>query len=241
MDERLNVAILEKHQLTIDGYCYRLGMIPEINIIGSFLFAEDLANEFEDLPIDLLITGIDVSLSRENRNPFPILYFLNQFVHKKPALKTLVVSYINQLGIIDSLLELGVSGIVSKEDQKSAEKLGNIIEVIANGGVFFSEGIHQDLIAGQHKSILTKRQMEALSLCAAYPDEDTSYLSKKLDISSSTFRNLLSMTYLRLGVRTRSSAIAKARQLGLIPTDSISEDFFNNEGTKTDHSYSDPE
>jgi DNA-binding NarL/FixJ family response regulator len=229
MNQKLNVAILEKHQLTIDGYYYRLGMMEDINIIGTYLFAEDLANEFIQLPVDFLITGVDVSISRENANPFPILFYLNQFTQQKPDLKILVISYINRLGIIDSLLEFGVNGIISKEDKKSTERLGNIVEIISNGGVFFSSEIHQDIISREHKSILTKRQLEALSLCGAYPDEDTDNLSKKMNISSSTFRNLLSLTYTRLNVRTRAAAITKARQLGLIQFESISEDFKNNE------------
>ena len=229
MNQKLNVAILEKHQLTIDGYYYRLGMMDDINIIGTYLFAEDLANDFSHLPVDFLITGVDVSISRENANPFPILFYLNQFTQQKPDLKILVISYINRLGIIDSLLEFGVNGIVSKEDQKSTERLGNIVEIISNGGVFFSSEIHQDIISREHKSILTKRQLEALSLCGAYPDEDTDNLSKKMNISSSTFRNLLSLTYTRLNVRTRAAAITKARQLGLIQIDSMTENFKNSE------------
>jgi DNA-binding CsgD family transcriptional regulator len=37
-----------------------------------------------------------------------------------------------------------------------------------------------------------------------------------MSISNSTVRNLLSGAYLKLGVRTRSAAVARARQLGLI-------------------------
>ncbi len=37
-----------------------------------------------------------------------------------------------------------------------------------------------------------------------------------MDVANSTVRNLLSGAYLRLDVHTRTAAIAKARQLGLI-------------------------
>ena len=70
---------------------------------------------------------------------------------------------------------------------------------------------------------LTKRQFEVISICAAYPDEDTFTLAKTIGISSSTFRNLLSKTYCKLGVRTRAAAIMKARQLGIIPPLAYSE------------------
>ena len=38
---------------------------------------------------------------------------------------------------------------------------------------------------------------------------------------NSTVRNLLSGAYLRLGVRNRAAAVAKARQLGLISAQGI--------------------
>jgi len=41
-----------------------------------------------------------------------------------------------------------------------------------------------------------------------------------MNVANSTVRNLLSGAYLRLGVNSRAAAIAKARQLGLIPPDS---------------------
>ena len=61
--------------------------------------------------------------------------------------------------------------------------------------------------------------MEVLSLCAAYPDANTAELASKLFITNSTVRNLLSETYLKLNVRNRSAAIAKAHQVGLLPPD----------------------
>jgi DNA-binding NarL/FixJ family response regulator len=213
----INVAILETHQSSIDGYIYRLNMVPELTVSSTFMFAEDLVNDITKTPMDLLITGIDVHVSNKNRNPFPILYFIDRFTKQKPDLKILVISYINQVHLIDALLEMGINGFILKEDQKSIQQLGNIVQIIANGGVFFSDGIHQDLFSKREDNSLTKRQLEVISLCAAYPDEDTFTLSKKLNISGSTFRNLLSATYLKLGVRTRAAAIMKGRQLGLIP------------------------
>ena len=60
------------------------------------------------------------------------------------------------------------------------------------------------------------RQLEALSLCAAYPDATTAELAGMLGVAHSTLRNLLSGAYLRLNVRSRTAAVAKAKRLGLI-------------------------
>ena len=60
------------------------------------------------------------------------------------------------------------------------------------------------------------RQLEALSLCAAYPEATTAELADRLGVAHSTLRNLLSGAYLRLNVRSRTAAVAKAQRLGLI-------------------------
>ena len=66
---------------------------------------------------------------------------------------------------------------------------------------------------------LSPRQLEALSLCAAYPDWTSADVAEKMSVSNSTVRNLLSSAYLRLGVHSRPAAIAIARQQGLITPD----------------------
>jgi DNA-binding CsgD family transcriptional regulator len=42
-----------------------------------------------------------------------------------------------------------------------------------------------------------------------------------MSISNSTVRNLLSGSYIKLGVRNRNAAVTKARQLGLISPEPI--------------------
>jgi DNA-binding CsgD family transcriptional regulator len=55
-----------------------------------------------------------------------------------------------------------------------------------------------------------------LSLAAAFPEISTEELAQRLNIASSTVRNLLSKAYKRLKVRNRLAATERARNLGLI-------------------------
>jgi DNA-binding NarL/FixJ family response regulator len=121
-------------------------------------------------------------------------------------------------GLIRAVMEAGASGYILKDDQKAIHDLGNIILSIAAGGVYFSQKAHQ--IYAKHlsteKGTLSGRQLQALSLSAAYPDCTTADLAEKMSVSNSTVRNLLSGAYVKLDVHNRSAAIARARQLGLI-------------------------
>jgi len=64
--------------------------------------------------------------------------------------------------------------------------------------------------------LLSTRQAEALSLCAAFPNETSDKIAEKMGIKHSSVRTLLSSAYVKLNVRNRAAAIIKARELGLI-------------------------
>ena len=91
--------------------------------------------------------------------------------------------------------------------------------MIVEGGIHLSQDVYKVLMQPQtpeYSNNLNPRQLEALTLCSAYPDESTAQLAIRMDIEGSTLRNLLSGAYIKLGVRTRAAAIAKAHQMGLI-------------------------
>jgi two-component system response regulator DesR len=131
----------------------------------------------------------------------------------------LIISMFSEPGLMRSLIEAGASGYILKDDQSAFKELGNIVLSIARGGVFFSRKAHNLYMQAENLAsgdLLTPRQMEVISLCAAYPDASTADLAQMMTISNSTVRNLLSSLYLRLGVHSRTAAVEKAREMGLI-------------------------
>ena len=123
----------------------------------------------------------------------------------------------DQRTLIKSIMDAGASGYILKDDQATIKELGNVVITIAKGGIHLSQGAYQKLFRKPSENLVpTSRQLEVLSMCAAYPDATTAELANHLEIKSSTIRNLLSDAYLRLKVRNRGAAVTKARQLGLI-------------------------
>jgi DNA-binding NarL/FixJ family response regulator len=119
--------------------------------------------------------------------------------------------------MIKAVVEAGASGYILKDDQETIRELGSVVRAVAGGGVHFSQGAYRHLKSPTPDGpALTQRQLEALSLCSAYPDVTTGELARRLGVAHSTLRNLLSGVYLRLEVHSRMAAVAKANQLGLI-------------------------
>jgi two-component system, NarL family, nitrate/nitrite response regulator NarL len=217
--EKVRVAILDDHQSIIDGYIYRLSGTPEIEVVATATYGEDLEPMLAKHPVDVLLLDLSVRTSPENHNPYPILHVIPKLLQKLDNLSILVISMFAEPGLMRSLIEAGASGYVLKDDQAAFRELGNVVRSISNGGIYFSKKAHSlymqtDALTGGE--LLTPRQMEVLSLCAAYPDASTYELAQMMTISNSTVRNLLSSVYLRLGVHSRTAAVEKAREMGLV-------------------------
>jgi two-component system nitrate/nitrite response regulator NarL len=217
--EKIRVAILDDHQSIIDGYIYRLSSTPEIEVVATATYGEELEPLLVKHPVDVLLLDLSVRTSQENPNPFPILHIIPKLLQKYADLSILVISMFAEPGLMRSLIEAGASGYILKDDQAAFRELGNVVLSISHGGIFFSKKAHNlymqtDAVNGGE--LLTPRQMEVLSLCAAYPDASTADLAQMLSISNSTVRNLLSSVYLRLGVHSRTAAVEKAREMGLV-------------------------
>jgi two-component system nitrate/nitrite response regulator NarL len=219
MSRKIRVTILDDHQSIIDGYLYRLSNFPQIEISAVITLGEELEPTLAKHPTDVLLLDIYVPTSKDNSNPYPILYSVPKLLDLYPSLAILVISMHNERSLIRSVMETGISGYILKDDQAMIRDLGNIILSVASGAVIFSQQVHQALRknnSSQGGDQLLRRQVEILSLCATYPDSTTAELAQKMGLSNSTIRNLLSDAYLRLGVHTRLAAVTKARQLGII-------------------------
>lgn len=217
--KKIRVTILDDHQSIIDGYLYRLNNFPQIEVVSTLFFGEELEPKISKHPTDVLLLDIYVPTSKDNPNPYPILYTIPKLLDLYRDLCVLVITMHNERSLIRSVMETGASGYLLKDDQTMIRDLGNVILSVASGAIVFSQQAHQLLYKNNDSpdsESLLGRQIEILSLCAAYPDLTTAEIAGKMFLSNSTVRNLLSDAYLRLGVHTRLAAVTKARKLGII-------------------------
>jgi DNA-binding NarL/FixJ family response regulator len=218
MEEKVRVTILDDHQNIIDGYVFRLGANAQIEVVATLNYGEELEPALSAHPTDVLLVDVNVPTSAENPNQYPILHLIAKLLETHKKLSILVISMYAERGLIRAVMEAGASGYVLKDDQTSARDLASVVLSVAGGGIYFSQKAHQiyGTLLSKENKLLSARQLEALSLCGAYPNSTTEELADKMSVSHSTVRNLLSAAYTKLEVNNRAAAIAKAQQLGLI-------------------------
>lgn len=221
MAKKIRVTILDDHPITVDGYHFRLDKLPDIQIVATLGYGEELAPSLEEHPTDVLLLDFSVPSSPQNSNIFPILTEIPKLLQIYPNLCILIVSMYAERSIIRAVMEAGASGYVLKDDTDAVQELPNIVRSVADGGIFLSRRageLYQK--RGEPESAgLSRRQLEVLLLCAAFPGSKTAELAEKMFVSNSTVRNLLSGAYLKLNAHTRAGALQKARQMGLLSSD----------------------
>jgi len=234
MKDKIRVAILDDHQGIIDGYLYRLGGAPDIEVVATILFGEDLEPTLARNPVDVLVLDVQIPTSPTNPNPFPILYIIPRLLELYPNLVVVVISMHTQRTLINAVMEAGASGYVVKDDQATIRELASVIRTVAGGSIYMSQYAYQELKKSRTGALLqplSPRQLEALSMCAAFPDASSAELCQMMNIANSTLRNLLSGAYLKLNVRSKAAAIARARQMGLITPEKPTSDIRTFQGS----------
>lgn len=220
MSNTIKVAVLEDHQSIIDGYTMRLREADNVELVGVASHGEELEMLLALNPhLDVLIMDVSVPISAVDHNSIPILHYVSKLLAGRDGLNILVISMYTQKSLIKALMGVGASGYILKQDSISLRNLAVVVKRIANGGTYFSEEVSQALEEEESNlelSNLTARQLEAISLCAAFPELSTDELAMKANVAKSTFRNLLSETYERLSVHSRGAAVVRAKTLGLI-------------------------
>lgn len=215
MKNKIKATIMDDHQSIVDGYLYRLRSVPQIEVVDTISYGDELEPALKKQPVDVILLDVLVPISPTNPNPYPILHTIPKLLELYPDLVVLVISMHAERGLIRAVMEAGASGYILKDDRERIQELGKWVVSVAAGGVCFSDRALKAFLNTKDQQFST-RQLEAFSLCAAYPNSKTAELARKMKIANSTVRNLLSHAYLKLDVQTRAAAVAKARQMGII-------------------------
>ncbi len=219
MQKKIRVAILDDHQSVVDGYIFRLSANKNIQVVGSARFGSQLDELVRNGHVDVLLLDISVPTSKEKQDPYPIFNILPQLRKQYPEMAVMIISMHKERPLVRAIMEAGATGYILKDDHEAILQLAEAVTLVSTGGIFLSKelsNIYSKPGPMDTAQDLSKRQLEALSICAAHPEITTEDLAKKMSVKPSTVRNLLSKAYSRLHVPNRTAAISRARQLGLI-------------------------
>jgi DNA-binding NarL/FixJ family response regulator len=178
----IKLAIVDDHQLVVDGLLSLLENIPEIQVIISTTSAVEMLSLVATNKIDVLLTDIRMPEMSGQQ-------LAKQVKQLYPSIKIFALSMISEGNVVDEMInDADISGYVLKNIGK--EELSIAIKKIANGGIYFSEPILDELakFSNQKKHNqeihISAREIEIIKLIEK--EYSTKDIAKTLCISERT-------------------------------------------------------
>lgn len=210
---KIRIAIIDDHQVVIDGLVSMFLDHSEISILLATTNADELLQFITKAPPDIIL--LDINMPEVNG-----LDLCSQVLRQDPTIKVIAFSSFDDTHYVRQILRKGARGYLLKNASKQTISLA--ITRVFEGDEYIDETIQkqivQESITGQRRSMyeipLTKREKEILKLIA---EEFTNQeIADKLFLSLRTVETHRGNLTQKLGAKNTVSLVKEAIRRGLI-------------------------
>ncbi|MFD2177807.1 response regulator [Veronia pacifica] len=207
------LLLADDHVLLQDGLIERLSKQPRFSIVGTANDGDQAVQLAEELRPDILLT--DISMPKKNG-----LDVLNEVSEIAPEVKVVILSMHNNSEYVLTAMRSGAKGYVLKD--VSSQELVNALNVIADGGTYFSAKASETLMQGvkyEEKKYTgdktpTPREKDVLLLIANGACNKT--IANQLDISVRTVETHRLRVKKKLGISSTAGLVKYAFDQGWV-------------------------
>lgn len=176
----IKIAIVDDHQIVIDGIIALLNNIPKIKIVLTATEGAKIINNIRNTEIDILIT--DMMMPQMSGRELA-----NQVRTLAPHVRIIGLSMNSEAHLVQQLIdEANIAAYILKNSSKN--ELISCIEAVANGGTYFGQEIKAALKSLENKEKdphkLSAREVEILRLIEK--EWNTKQIAEHLFISERT-------------------------------------------------------
>jgi DNA-binding NarL/FixJ family response regulator len=162
--KKINLFLVDDHQLIVDGLTSMLGQTDEIVVTGSASNGREAIRLLQVVHPDVVLMDIDMPVMNG-------IDALREIKKLEPSVKVVILSMHEEAGMIKNLMALGADGYLLKSC--SQDELVGAIQSVFGGKPYFSKGVTLALlnapagsfpVSGQPTEVLTERETEVLKL-----------------------------------------------------------------------------
>ncbi len=160
--EKITLALVDDHQIVIDGLTALLKGHDQFKFAFATTDSAEVMDRIATTPVDILLTDVMMPNLPGNQ-------LARQVREKYPNVKILALSMSGQGDLVNEMInDADISGYVLKNIGK--QELVKAIEKIANGGIYFSEEVIDELQRAstrrkqKEQAHLTDREIEIIRL-----------------------------------------------------------------------------
>lgn len=155
----IRVFIVDDHPVVVEGIHSLLANVKDIEWAGHALTAAACSEYFNVHDTDVLL--MDINLPDKSG-----IELCAEIKDKKPLVKILALTTLNQASYIQKMMESGAGGYILKNSDK--EEMLDAIYTVADGKTFLGNEVFEIITNATNKKeavpILTRREKEILSL-----------------------------------------------------------------------------
>jgi DNA-binding NarL/FixJ family response regulator len=212
-NRKIKISIVDDHPIVMDGLQMILNNRSDMEIVSRYVTGAELLDGLQKTKADIII--LDIKLPDISGDEL-----IGQVLEKFPQTNILVLTYLDNLYYVKTMIRQGALGYVLKTCTK--EVLLDAITAVANGEQYIEEQIKENLV--QHallsrkeskpNTVLTKREKEILQLIAS--NMNSQQIADKLFLSLKTIEFHRSNLLMKLNAKNAAALVKKAMQMNLL-------------------------
>jgi two-component system capsular synthesis response regulator RcsB len=210
----LRIILADDHPIFRSGVRTLLESNTQAKVVAEVGSPAELLDAVDKQPCELLITDFSMPGGQHADG----LQMLGMIRRRKPSLPIVVLTMVNNGGVLKAVLETGVRGLISKTDALS--ELSLAVQAVSHGRPFVSSGIRHLVdetgsgdLAGEHPA-LSKRETEVLRLFAS--GFTVTEIAGQLNRSVKTISRQKMDAMNKLGLKSDLDVYAYAREHGIL-------------------------
>ena len=206
----IEVVLTDDHPVVRAGLRALIDLEPDMRVIAELGTAEELvARVLQGESADVLLLDLQFGEGRLGGAEAT-----RQIVAAGGPPVLILTTYGSDGDILDAI-EAGASGYLLKD--APTDELMAAVRAAAKGGVTLGPSVQARLLERLRRPslALTQRELEVLGMVARGQSNDS--IARELFLSRATVKSHLAHVYEKLGVQSRTEALAVAREQGMLP------------------------
>jgi DNA-binding NarL/FixJ family response regulator len=134
MNDKVNILVVDDHEIFRNGLKMVLGKLKYVCVIGEATNGEEFLEKLKEGMPDIVLLDIEM----------PVMNGLEAAkiaIQKYPDLKIIALTMFNEDDYVQSMLDTGVKGFLIKNINK--DTLDKAIQTVSNGGNYYSEELFE--------------------------------------------------------------------------------------------------
>lgn len=208
---QINVLLADDHRMVREGIHQLLELEDNICVVGEVGDGVKCIEEVLRLKPDVVV--LDINMPKMDG-----ISVLKEIRGMSLSCKIIILTFYNEVNIIQNVIQLGANGYVLKEADSSL--LIKAINVVTTGERYIQPSIaamlRQHKVISHQKStdVLTKRELEIIKLLVS--GMCNKEIAENLHISEKTVKNHISSIFKKINVSDRTQAAVYAIKNNLV-------------------------